>query len=358
MSRPLSPYEQFIASAGWPVVTGVGVRSLLDLELEHTGSSDIAGAFVQLDGMQGLSGLSVFEMSPDSTTGMVRHLYEEWYLVLSGSGVVEFEASGGHGILRGQTATFRWKENSVFAIPLNMRHRLRNTGDREARIASITNAPLFMDLLGSSDAIFEAELSFPDREREIYSLPRQGRRGTVDLGDLGKHATFQGAVLEDAVTLELPDAAGIRGEGFGYVGLDMGGGIYGSHVGEVEERVMSNAHWHMGGAMLICVAGSGYSLAWPNEAGRRPYESGNGAEVRRQDYVRSGVVAVGVGWYHQHLNPGQQPMRQVAFRYNGIGGRTEALFVLSHPTTTIHRQDLDPAIAADYERALADSNEG
>lgn len=352
MSPALSPYEQFIDGTGWPVVTGTGVRSLLDLDLGRTDNSEIAGAFLQLDGMQGLSGLSVFELPAGSATGMVRHLYEEWYLVLSGAGVVEFEASGGHGILRGQTATFDWKENSVFAIPLNMRHRIRNTGDSEARIASITNAPLFMDLLGSSDAIFEAGLSFPEREREIYSLPRQGKLGTVDLEDLGKYATYQGAVLPDAVALALPDAAGIRGEGFGYVGLDMGGGIYGSHVGEVEEGVMSNAHWHMGGAMLICVAGSGYSLAWPNEAGRRPYENGNAAEVRRQDYVRSGVVAVGVGWYHQHLNPGERPMRQVAFRY-GIGGRTEALFVRAHPTTTIHREDLDPVIAADYERAVA-----
>ena len=106
--------------------------------------------------------------------------------------------------------------------------------------------------------------------------------------------------------------------------------------------------------MLICVAGSGYSLAWPNEAGARPYESGNAAEVRRQDYVRSGVVAVGVGWYHQHLNPGMRPMRQVAFRY-GIGGRTEALFVRAHPTTTLHVADLDPVIAADYEQAVLQS---
>ena len=36
--------------------------------------------------------------------------------------------------------------------------------------------------------------------------------------------------------------------------------------------------------------------------------------------------------------------------------RTEALFVRAHPTTTIHREDLDPVIAADYERALTQGN--
>ena len=313
-----APYEEFIAHTNWPVVSGAGVESLADLELGEARPDGVRGAVVQLEGMQGLSGLVVLELPIGSSSGTVRHLYEEWILVLSGSGTVEFEASGGAGLAAGQTVTFPWRQSSVFAVPLNMRHRLRNTGDVPARLACITNAPLFMDLLGSADAVFQTNLTFPERERALFVLPRAGEMGMADPGGFGNHPVLRCAVLEDVRALDLPDAVDIRGEGFGFVSLEMGDGIFGAHVSEVRERYMSNAHWHMGGAILICVEGNGYSLAWPAEAGTRPFESGNSEEVRRQDYVPTGVVAVGIGWYHQHLNTGRGSMRQVAFRY-GVG---------------------------------------
>jgi hypothetical protein len=122
-------------------------------------------------------------------------------------------------------------------------------------------------------------------------------------------------------------------------------------------RSMSNAHYHMGGAILLCVGGQGYTLAWPQAAGRRPYESGNEHLVHRQDFVTTGVVAVGTEWYHQHVNPSPTPLRHLAFRY---GKTSPATFVRAHhyqpgegaTGRILPIDELDPRIHKDYEAAV------
>jgi hypothetical protein len=139
----------------------------------------------------------------------------------------------------------------------------------------------------------------------------------------------------------------------------MGGGIFGAHLADIGEGHMSEAHWHMGGAVLLCIGGRGYTLSWPLESGARPYEAGNAEEVQRQDYVTSGVLAVGVRWYHQHFNTGRGKMRQVAFRYYEEGS-ISAAFVRAHSSAipnsirSVPVDELDPQIVADYKSTLSE----
>lgn len=335
-----STYERYLAGRGIPVIRDGHVPSLLDIALRSTADGTSAAA-VQLPGMEGLSSLEVVELPPGFETPVRRHLYEEYVLVLAGSGSVVF-----HGSDSGQRE-LPWRPESVFAIPLNMAFQLRNNGTEPARLALINNAHLMMDLLGSTDAAFGCDLSFPDREALV--LDQTVVPGTHQVG---RRTAFRGPVFHDLGSVPLPEHAFIRGPGFGYLLLQLSGGVYGSHVGDLPPGHISNAHWHMGGAVLICVAGQGYTQSWPNTAGPQPPDG----VVVRQDFRYSGVVSVGTGWFHLHANTGRGPLRQVAFRYGGGAGATFATVqgVEYAPGRIVDREDLSESIRETYRRQLAE----
>ena len=335
-----STYERYLADRGIPVIRDGHVPSLLDISLGAT-PDGFAAAAVQLPGMEGLSSLEVIELPPGFETAVRRHLYEEYVLVLAGEGSVVF-----HGSSSGRRE-LPWRTESVFAIPLNMAFQLRNNGTKPARLALINNAHLMMDLLGSVEAVFQCDLTFP--EREALVLDESLVPGRVQVG---RRTAFRGPIFHDLGSASLSEHAFIRGPGFGYLLLQLSGGVYGSHVGDLPQGHISNAHWHMGGAVLICVAGEGYTLSWPNTAGTRPQEEA----VARHDFRYSGAVSVGTGWFHLHANTGRGPLRQVAFRYGGGAGATFATVqgVEYAPGRVINREHLPEFIVETYRREMAE----
>jgi mannose-6-phosphate isomerase-like protein (cupin superfamily) len=334
-----STYERYLADRGIRVIRDGHVPSLVDLELSPApdGTSAVA---VQLPGMEGLSSMEVVELPAGFQTPLRRHLYEEYVLVLGGEGSVVFHGSEG-----GQRE-MPWRRESVFAIPLNMAFTLRNTGTEPARLALINNAHLWMDLLGSANAVFACDLAFPEREAVV--LDETIVPGTHQVG---RRTAFRGPVFHDLGSVPLPEHAFIRGPGFGYLLLQLSGGVYGCHVGELPQGHISNAHWHMGGAVLISIAGEGYTQSWPNTAGPQPPDD----VVVRQDFRYSGAVSVGTGWFHLHANTGRGPLRQVAFRYGGGAGATFATVqgVEYAPGRIVDREHLTESIRETYRKQLA-----
>lgn len=334
-----STYERFLAERGTQVVRDGHVPSLVDLELSPTpeGTSAVA---VQLPGMEGLSSMEVLELPVGHETLKTRHLYEEYVLVLGGQGSVTFYGSNG------AVRELEWRRESVFAIPLNMAFTLRNTGDEPARLALINNAHLWMDLLGDSAAAFACDLSFPDRETQVLDADF-----TPGLHQVGRRTAYRGPVFHDLASVPLPEHAFIRGPGFGYLLLQLTGGVYGSHVGELPQGHISNAHWHMGGAVLIAMAGEGYTQSWPNTAGPQPPDE----MVTTQHFTYSGAVSVGTGWFHLHANTGRGSLRQVAFRYGGGAGATFATVqgIDYAPGRIVDREDLTQSILESYRKQLA-----
>ena len=333
-----STYERWLTERGVPVIRDGHVPSLVDLALSPLADGTAAVA-VQLPGMEGLSSMEVVELPVGHETPRRRHLYEEYVLVLAGEGQVTFR--GGDGRVR----ELDWRRESVFAVPLNMAFTLRNTGDQPARLALINNAHLMMDLLGSTTAAFACDLSFPEREEPVLDTTL-----TPDLHQVGRRTAYRGPVFHDLASVPLPEHAFIRGPGFGYLLLQLTGGVYGSHVGELPEGHISNAHWHMGGAVLIAMAGEGYTQSWPNTAGSQPPED----EVLTQEFTYSGAVSVGTGWFHLHANTGRGALRQVAFRYGGGAGATFATVqgIDYAPGRIVDREDLTESIMAHYRAVL------
>jgi mannose-6-phosphate isomerase-like protein (cupin superfamily) len=335
-----STYERYLTDRGIEIVRDGHVPSLVDLPVRALPDGTSAAA-VQLPGMEGLSSMEVLELPAGHETALRRHLYEEYVLVLGGEGTVTFH--GANGAYR----ELPWRRESVFAIPLNMAFTLRNTGETPARLALINNAHLMMDLLGSTTAAFECDLSFPEREAVVLDESL-----TPGLHQVGKRTAFRGPVFDNLGTVPLPEHAFIRGPGFGYLLLQLTGGVYGCHVGELPEGFISNAHWHMGGAVLISMAGEGYTQSWPNTAGAQPPEDA----VVTQHFRYSGAVSVGTGWFHLHANTGRGSLRQVAFRYGGGAGATFATVQGwgVAPGRVVDREDLAGSIWAYYRKQLGE----
>jgi mannose-6-phosphate isomerase-like protein (cupin superfamily) len=335
-----STYERYLAGRGTRVIRDGHVPSLVDLELTPTpeGTSAIA---VQLPGMEGLTSMEVVELPAGFETAVRRHLYEEYVLVLSGQGSVTFHGSAGG------RRELPWRRESVFAIPLNMAYSLRNTGSEPARLAYINNAHLWMDLLGSADAAFGCDLTFPEREAVVLDESLVPGKHQV-----GRRTAFRGPIFHDLSSVPLSEHAFIRGSGFGYMLLQLSGGIFGCHVGDLPQGHISNAHWHMGGAVLIAVAGEGYTQSWRNTVGPQPPDDA----VVRQDFRYSGAVSVGTGWFHLHANTGRGPLRQVAFRYGGGAGATFATVqgVDFAPGRIVDRENLTESILGAYRAQLVE----
>ena len=76
--------------------------------------------------MEGARGLYVGEIPPGGALNPENHLYEELIYILSGFGATEIWSAGDDK----RKMHFEWQQGSLFAIPLNTRHRMIN-GSRE-----------------------------------------------------------------------------------------------------------------------------------------------------------------------------------------------------------------------------------
>src|SRR5262245_25282020 len=102
--RPPTNYELFLQSEGVPVYRGVdGVRDVRELRLDRWDRLDCTGAYIQLRGLGGLQGMAVLGIAPHGRVAPERHLYEETFYVVEGSGSTRIwtddDATG---------ATFSW----------------------------------------------------------------------------------------------------------------------------------------------------------------------------------------------------------------------------------------------------------
>ena len=117
------------------------------------------------------------------------------------------------------------------------------------------------------------------------------------------------------------DPSEAKGYGVRITSFDMGGSTLVGHLAEWPVGRYHKAHVHTGGAILLIRRSEGYTLMWPQEAGIRPYKSGNGDQVIKVNWREGSVFSPPSGWFHQHFNTGKEKARQLAFRYSSQSGK-------------------------------------
>jgi len=347
-------YEAWIKNEGIPIVESFGVEDFHSVERRPWARTGGKGAFIQLKGMEGFTGMYLGEIPPGGTLEPLKHLYDEIIYVLQGHGATEVWNG-----TEDKKATFEWGEGGLFAVPLNATYRLFNGSNEPVLYLGVTSAPPLMDLLHDPEFLFDCDHVFRNRfDGEHDFFVPTATRGERIPGFYRWETNFIADLKSASV-----DPAERKGAGVRITALEMSDSTLVGHIAEWPVGRYHKAHHHQGGAILLILRSHGYTLMWPKEAGVRPYESGNGDQCVKVDWQEGSVISPPTGWFHQHCNTGRVKARQFAFRYTtqsgrykfGIGkalNRAGVRTSIRDGGTLVEYEDEDPRIRKDYEAHL------
>jgi mannose-6-phosphate isomerase-like protein (cupin superfamily) len=294
-----SAFERFLREEDLPVVNGLAVPSLHDIEVAPWGRLDARGSYVQLFGAEDTNAAYVLELPAGKSTVAERHLCEEVMFVLSGRGTCEVWNEAG------DRQTFEWQEGSLFAIPLNTFHRFHNgSGQEAARLLGVTTLPLMLNLTRNTDFIFDCPYDFRDRfaaEDNYFS-----GKGTLFAIPDSSRKLWETNFIADVHGFELYEWAE-RGAGGKNIKFELADNAMVAHVSEFPVGTYKKCHRHGPGAHVIILDGEGFSLMWPDGADR----------MEEIDWHPGSMFVPPGMWWHQHFNSGPKPARYLAIRWGG-----------------------------------------
>lgn len=114
---------------GLPIHTGPGMADLRALEVAPYARVGGKAAFIQLHGMQGITGGYIGEIAPGGALNPERHLYEEVICILNGQGGMH-PYTDGH---EDKVIDIKWGEASIYCPPGDWFHQHFNPGNEPAR---------------------------------------------------------------------------------------------------------------------------------------------------------------------------------------------------------------------------------
>jgi quercetin dioxygenase-like cupin family protein len=337
-----SPYREWRATEGIPVHEGFGI-DCGTVELAPWARLGGSGAYIDLAGRGDYCETYVAEIAPGGHLEPERHLFEETILVLRGRGTTTLElADGTEHILE-------WQQGSLFAIPLNARHRHANASGREpARFAAMTTLPIVMNIFRDPSFVFAADHDFGDRLADARYLRGEGEYRPVRPG----RNQWQTALVPDLYGFELP-AFEARGAGSKHLHFVLAESMMHAHMAEMPAGRYKKAHRHAAGTNVFCVSGHGYTLLW--------LEGQSFEEAIRFDWEPGTVYAPPAEYFHQHFNLAPEPSRYLGMGFGSVRYPTldakrrffENIDVgVEEGGTQIEFEDQDPAIHRLFEQEM------
>ena len=352
LARGKTYYERWMEKEGVPIVEGFGVTDVGRISLRPWSRLGCDGAYLQLRGLEGITGVYTGKMAPGRMTEPEKHLYEKVIYILQGEGVAEFQQRGRvpHSI--------SWKTGSLFSPPLNSTHRLINYGKTSAVFLAVTTAPMILDHFHNEEFVFNSDFAFCDRYDGEGDYFKVGDRRYLAANN--RQWIWETNFIPDVRTAAI-DAQEQKGAGVKLTQFEIADNTLIGHLAEWPVGRYHKAHYHGGGAVLVSLRSEGYSLMWPNECGTRPYESGYGDRIVRIDWTSGSVFSPPTNWFYQHFNTGPEPALQLALRCGSqkfpLGIRVAAIRAgvytsVKQGGTLIEYTDEDPEIRRAYQAEL------
>jgi quercetin dioxygenase-like cupin family protein len=303
----IDPYLEWVKKEGLPVAEDYGIY-LFDVETKMWPRFGVKAAACHLKGRGDFANMFLFDIPSGGSTVPQRHLYEEVVYVLEGTGSTQLEFADG------TRRSFEWGPRSMFAIPLNAKHRHFNgSGRNRALMVSTTDLPLIMNTFHNERFIFDTPFEFSERtgKDEYYS-----GEGDLVLVRPGNHM-WETNFVPDLEQLEL-QAWADRGGGSTNIMFVLADGIMHAHISEMPVGTYKKGHRHGAGAHVMCVVGEGFSLLW--------FEGDQ--DFLRIDWKHGVVFPPAERQLHQHFNTSNRPARYLA---TGVGS-------LRYPLTAVKRR--------------------
>jgi quercetin dioxygenase-like cupin family protein len=294
----IDAYADWVEGEGLPIGTGLAI-DLFALETRDWPRYGIRGAVAHCDGRGDYCNVFVYDIPAGKTTSPQHHLYEEVIYVLAGRGSTQIECTDG------TRRSFEWGPRSLFAIPLNAKHRHFNgSGTEHALLASTTNMPLVMKVFHNERFVFGDEFAFDDRFGKDAYYTGEGDLHMIRQGDNVWETNF----VPDLNALTLQDFSE-RGAGGTSVNFVLADSSMHAHISEIPAGRYKKAHRHfISDTHVTCVAGYGYSLLW--------YEGER--EFVRVDWKNGTVFPPHAMQFHQHFASSREPARYLG---TGLGSR-------------------------------------
>ncbi|HZT08525.1 MAG TPA: cupin domain-containing protein [Chloroflexota bacterium] len=309
-SGPIEPFYEWQLGEEIPIITGLIIDDLNEVELAPWDRMGGKGAFLNL-GTRPSSQTSAYlcEIEPGGSLKPQSHLFDEYVYVVSGRGATTVWVEDRPKQL------IEWQEGSFLAIPLNARHQHFNTSDAPARFLAYHDAPTVMNRFRNERFVFDNPFVFDDRfsgEAGYFS-----GEGTLE--------SVPGKSFRVWKTNFVPDARGIklyewkeRGAGGLNIMLEMAESRIHTHISQFPVGTYKKGHVDPtvrgsdpgGGSFLMILEGVGFTLVWG------PGDN----EFKRLDWKRNSLLISPSGWYHQHFNVGPTPARYLAMTGGGRGG--------------------------------------
>ncbi len=349
---PKTYYEHWMEKEGVPIIEGSGVRDLRDLTLGHWKRLGCEGAYLQLGGLDGTTGVYVGKLAPGRSLEPEKHLYEKIVYILQGEGVAEIQQQGR------LPQVFTWHAGSVLSPPMNATHRLINHSDEPAVFLAVTTAPMALEHYRNERFVFNNDFAFVDRydgERDYFE-PREERCLSARSRKWSCEANF----IPDARAAMDIDSSQASGS-LNVIRIEMSGNaligrLAGWPVGACYHGSRSSA-----AEVLVILSSEGYSLMWPEHLGSKPFEHGHADRVVRVDWQPGTVFGAPANYVQRHFNTGGAPALQLALGCGSekfpLGNGRSALLAGAYASNNwseaaAERDDEDREIRRVYETAL------
>lgn len=317
-------YEQWQKTEGIPIHQGSYVSNLYTIEVGDWPRTGQRGAFVNLAAQQ-QDDAYVLEIAPRSETEVMHHLFEAVTLVLEGRGATTFWQKDR------PRQTVEWQRGSVFSPPINCYYQHFNgQGEAPARLFTVTNAPMVINLFRNPGIAFDDGYVFDDRyngEADYFS----------GAGEESGRDVWTSNFVPDIRSFTLIERIGSRALRDVHRVFKMSNNQMAMHCSEFEPGTYKKGHRHGVGAYVIVLSGTGYSLLWRE-----------GEEQQKVDWQDGSVLSPREQEYHQHFNTGPDPARYLAVRLGALDSRRWGGVV---PTHQIEHEQEDPAI---YDRYVSE----
>ena len=355
----ITPYEQWMKSEGVPVHGGYHIPNVRAVEVKPWKRFGTNAALFNLEGAEATDGAYLLEIVSGISTKPVRFMFEESIFVLDGEG----ETTVWHENRPKQT--FKWKKGTLFSPPLNTWRIHKNSGRAPARLISVMDLPLTMDLYHNADFIFDNDFVFRDRydnQPDYFTVNQSkmriaGSAATFGEGEKGAVGVLDTGLIPDLNSIQLfvAKARGLTNKSAEVILSD---NSMQTHVSQFETGTYKRAHRHGPGSHVLVLDGVGYSLMWTD----MPQYSKAPKQVR-VDWKEGTLFVPPDRWFHQHFNGGATAAKYMATTWIGGkywvkgmagGGRTHRLNTISfhHGGNMVDYPDEDPMIREMFQAEL------
>lgn len=331
--RKAFPHDRWMESAGIPIHRGYYIEDLRTVEVGWWKDRECNAAFIQLNGLEGVSEVRVTEIPPGETLRPHRIPVDEAVYVLQGRGLTTVWQEGSS-----LKKTFEWQPRSMFLIPRGFSHQFSNTtGDRAVRLMHFNYLPIVMS------AVLDIQQYEPPQNEALLTtdLYAEAKAVTDEYAFGGRRHYWYGNFFPDMAAWDKLEAYQDRGAGGHVVYVQFAGSEMSCHMSMFPSRTYKKAHRHGPGRAIVIPGGVGYSILWEE-----------GKEKIVVPWHEASLFTPPNKWFHQHFNVGATPARYLALhplpQFSGHAEKVE-----DRARDQIEYPDEDRWIREKFEEELA-----